>query len=82
MTRDFSSSDELSEYISSPDMAAFTIGRLVIATLTTGRSITAKDLRTRLSQIAKGDTQDLPPGVNAEMAKGALRYLASMNGKL
>lgn len=82
MTMNFPPSDKASDYISSPDMAAFTIGRVVIATLAAGRPLKAAGLRTRLAQIAKGDTRDLPAGVNAEMAAGALRYLASVDGKL
>lgn len=82
MTMDFPPSEKVSDYISSPDMAAFTIGRVVIATLAAGHPLKAAELRTRLAQIAKGDTQDLPAGVNAEMASGALRYLASLEGKL
>jgi hypothetical protein len=73
------SSDKAPDYISSPDMAAFTIGRVVIATLTTGRPLTASGLLTRLAQIAEGDTKDIPAGVNAEMASGALQYLANVS---
>ncbi len=67
------------DYISSPDMAAFTIGRVVIAALTTGYPLTNSRLLARLRKIAAGNTKDIPAGVNAEMALGALRYLTSLN---
>lgn len=76
----FRSSGTTPDYISSPDMAAFTIGRVVIAFLATGRPLTNSKLLARLAQIAAGDTKDIPAGVNAEMASGALQYLAGVEG--
>ena len=76
----FRSSGTTPDYISSPDMAAFTIGRVVIASLATGLPLTGSGLLTRLAQIAAGDTKDIPAGVNAQMASGALQYLASLEG--
>lgn len=63
-------------YAGSPDMAAFTIGRVVIAMLAADRPLTASTLQAWLNQIADGDTAALPAGVNAEMAAGALQHLA------
>lgn len=60
-------------------MAAFTIGRVMIAALTTGCSLKNSELLARLGEIADGNTKDIPAGVNAEMALGALQYLASVN---
>ena len=74
----FRSSGTTPDYISSPDMAAFTIGRVVIASLATGCPLTDSGLWARLAQIAEGDTKDIPAGVNAQMASGALQYLAGV----
>lgn len=63
------------DYLSSPDMAAFTIGRVVMAKMVAGRPLSWNMLRARLMHIAEGDTADLSAGVNAEMALAALRYL-------
>lgn len=63
------------DYLNSPDMVAFTIGRVVMAKMTSGRSLSWNTLRARLRHIAEGETADLPAGVNAEMALAALRYL-------
>lgn len=63
------------DYLNNPDMIAFTIGRVVMAKMTTGRPLSWNTLRARLMHIAEGDTADLPAGVNAEMALAALRYL-------
>ena len=78
----FRSSGTTPDYISSPDMAAFTIGRVVIASLATGRPFTESCLLTRFAQIAAGDTKHIPAGVNAQMASGALQYLARVGGGL
>ena len=75
----FRSSGTTPDYISSPDMAAFTIGRVVIAALTTGCPLTNSGLLAQLDEIAGGNTKEVPAGVNAEMALGALQYLASVN---
>lgn len=75
-------SDASPEYISSPDMAAFTIGRVVIAALVTGCPLSNSGLLERLDRIAGGDPEDIPPGVNAEMASGALQHLVSVGAKL
>lgn len=64
------------DYAESPDMAAFTIGRVVIAMMAADRRLTASMLVTWLNQIADGDAVALPVGVNADMAAGALRHLA------
>lgn len=76
----FPSSGKTPDYISSPDMAAFTIGRVVIASLATGLPLTDSGLLARLAQIAEGIAKDIPAGVNAEMASGALQYLAGVEG--
>lgn len=68
------------DYLNSPDMVAFTIGRIVMAKMTAGRSLSWNTLRARLKHIAEGDTVDLPAGVNAEMALAALRYLPEPPG--
>lgn len=64
------------DYVGSPDMAAFTIGRVVIAMLAGDRPLSEAALLTWLNQIAGGNTEALPAGVNAEMAAGALQHLA------
>lgn len=66
------------DYLSNPDMVAFTIGRVVMAKMTAGRSLSWNTLRARLMHIAEGDTADLPAGVNAEMALAVLRYLPAL----
>lgn len=68
------------DYLNNPDMVAFTIGRVVMAKMTTGRPLNWTTLRTRLMHIAEGDTADLPAGVNAEMALPALRNLPEPPG--
>ncbi|QLH15296.1 hypothetical protein HYQ43_13945 [Paracoccus pantotrophus] len=66
------------DYLNSPDMVAFTIGRVVMAKMTAGRPLSWNTLRARLMHIAEGDTVDLPAGVNTEMALAALRYLPAL----
>ena len=55
-------------YAGSPDMAAFTIGRVVIAMLAADRPLTASTLQAWLDQIADGDTATLPASVRRMLA--------------
>ena len=67
----FRSSGTTPDYISSPDMAAFTIGRVVIASLATGRPFTESCLLTRLAQIAAGDTKHIPENGGEKLGHGS-----------
>lgn len=56
----------------SPDMIAFTIGRLVIDRLKSGGDLSLDEIEMDLSRIAMGEQ---PSRITPEMANGALNAL-------
>lgn len=69
------------DYVRSPDMVAFTIGRLVCAKVAGGREVSLAGLILRLQQIADGTSDYLPEGVSQDMAAAALNHLLSTVSK-
>lgn len=64
-------------YLESPDMVAFTIGRVVMGKMIAGRPLSWDTLRARLEAIAQGDEVDADAGVHPDMAIAALQYMPS-----
>lgn len=62
-------------YMNSPDMAAFTIGRVSIDLLNSGQSLSETALLARLIRVTERGMADPSTGVSAQMAQGALQYL-------
>ncbi|WCR20867.1 hypothetical protein JHW40_23045 (plasmid) [Paracoccus alcaliphilus] len=65
------------EYVTSPDMAAFTIGQIVIALLADGGEVSLETVRKQLIRVSMGHCRTLDARVSAEMALGALDYIKS-----
>jgi len=63
------------EYVTNPDMAAFTIGQVALAALRDEGALSMETLRKYLARIAAGRDDAAATRVNPDMALGALRYI-------
>lgn len=62
------------EFLGSPDMVAFTVGQIALASIAEDGEISLEAVRRYLSQIASG-TGQLTTRVNTDMALEALCYI-------
>ena len=62
-------------YLASPDMAAFTIGQIAIASLREGGTFSMESLRRELVRIASGQDEAITARVNPDMALAALHFV-------
>lgn len=69
------------DYVTNPDMVAFTVGRLICAKVADGREVSLAALLSRLQQIAGGGSDYRPEGVSPEMAAAALAHLTGAISK-
>ena len=66
------------EYVSNPDMAAFTIGQIALVALREEGALSVEALRKHLARIALGCDSAIAARVNPDMARGALHYMETL----